>query len=75
VSTREEWELRRQQWTAFNRWEAQQPPIEREPADILADLGAIWSWLPAEVREHDPDPQKTGIQKMRAALAMLRPAS
>jgi len=43
MSTREEWELRRQQWEAFNRWEAEQPPLERAPADILADLGTIWS--------------------------------
>ena len=73
--TRAEWELRRQQWAEFNRWEAQQPLMERAPDDILADLGTIWSWLPTEVRERDPDPQKTGIQKMSAALAMLRPAS
>jgi len=43
MSTREEWELRRQQWEAFNRWEGEQPPLERAPADILADLGTIWS--------------------------------
>lgn len=75
MSTREEWELRRQQWEAFNRWEAGQPLMERAPADILADLGTIWSWLPREVREQDPDPQKTGIQKMRAALALLKQRS
>jgi hypothetical protein len=70
--TREQFEQRRQQWESFNRWEAQQPPIERAPADILADLGTIWSWLPSEVRGQDPDPQKIGIQKMRAALALLK---
>lgn len=75
MSTREEWELRRQQWEAFNRWEAEQPPLERAPADILADLGTIWSWLPREVGEQDADPQKIGIQKMRAALALLKPGS
>ena len=73
MSTREQWELRRQQWEAFNRWEAEQPPIERDPGDILADLGAIWNWLPRDVREQDPDPEKIGIQKMRAALALIKP--
>jgi hypothetical protein len=71
MSTREQWELRRKQWEAFNRWEAEQPPIERDPADIIADLGTLLSWLPDEERLRDPDPEKIGIQKMRAALAMI----
>ena len=62
---------RREQWRLFNEWEAVQPPIERDPAAILADLGTILSWLPANVRTRDTDPDKTGIQKMRAALALL----
>lgn len=73
MSTREEWELRRKQWEAFNRREAEQPPIERDPADIIADLGTLLSWLPAEERLRDPDPEKIGIQKMRAALALIKP--
>ena len=73
MSTREQWELRRQQWERFNRWEAEQPPIERDPADIIADLGTLLSWLPAEERLRDPDPEKIGIQKMRAALALIKP--
>ena len=39
----------------FNRWEEQQPPLEREPGQILADLGAILRWIPEEDRLHDPD--------------------
>jgi hypothetical protein len=73
VTLKEQLEIRRDQWTAFHRWEASQPLPERDPAEILADLGAIWSWLPPEVRTEDPDPAKLGIQKMRAALAHLRP--
>jgi len=38
---------------------------------IIGDLGAIWAWLPEEIRRHDPDPNKTGIRRMRAALAIL----
>ncbi len=72
MTLREQWEIRRRQWEAFNRWEAENPPPERSAAEILADLGTIWSWLPAEVRTEDPDPGKLGIQKMRAALALLR---
>ena len=72
MSTREQFQFRQRQWAEFNRWEAEQPPIERDPADILADLGTIWGWFPVEVRERDPYPAKIGIQKMRAALALIK---
>jgi len=72
VTLREQLAVRDRQWAAFHRWEATQPLPERDPAEILADLGAIWNWLPPEVRTADPDPGKLGIQKMRAALAHLR---
>jgi hypothetical protein len=62
---------RRRQWEAFNRWEEQLPPVERDPARILADLGAILSWTPQEDRLLDPDPGKRGIQILRAACAAL----
>lgn len=72
MTLKQQLEARQRQWAAFHRWEVSQPPLDRDPAAILADLGAIWSWLPPEVRLTDPDPQKLGIQKMRAALALLR---
>lgn len=75
MTLREQLEQRRRQWEAFNRWEAEQPPAERPAADIIADLGVVWSWLPAEVRRRDPDPEKRGIQAMRRALACLRSSS
>src|ERR1035441_3160143 len=31
MTLREQIEQRRRQWEAFNRWEEQQPPLEREP--------------------------------------------
>jgi len=64
---------RLRQWAEFNRWEAEHPPAARDPAGILADLGVVWSWLPPEVRSLDPDPEKRGIQAMRAALRRLSP--
>ena len=74
MSTREQWELRRKQFEAFNRWEAEQPPIERDPADIIADLGTLVEWLRAEERLCATDLEKIiGIQKMRAALALIKP--
>ena len=73
MTLREQLEIRDRQWAVFHRWEAAQPLPERDPAEILADLGAIWNWLPPEVRTEDPDPGKLGIQKMRAALSHLRP--
>ena len=72
MTLKEQLELRERQWRAFHEWEATQPLPERDPAAILADLGAIWEWLPPEVRSEDPDPQKLGIQKMRAAMALMK---
>lgn len=72
MTLKEQIEIRRRQWERFNRWEQEQPPVERTPAQILADLGTIWTWLPPEVRQADPDPEKLGIQKMRAALGRLQ---
>ena len=69
--TKEEYEERERRWAAFHAWEEQQPPVERSPADIIADLGTILDWLPAETRLEDPDPEKKGIQILRAAFAAL----
>ena len=71
MTLKQQLEARRRQWLAWHRWADSQPPLDRDPAEILADLGAIWSWLPPEVRLTDPDPEKLGIQKLRAALACL----
>jgi hypothetical protein len=49
MKLRDQWEHRRRQWAEFNRWEAEQPPVDRAAGDIIADLGFIWTWLPAEV--------------------------
>ena len=70
MTARAEYEERRRQWAVFHRWEAEQPLTERAPAKILADLGAILSWLPADVRTADPDPEKLGIQALKKGLAL-----
>ena len=66
-----EWRERQKQWDFFHRWEAEQPLVDRDLADILADIGAILDWLPPEVLAEDPDPEKRGIQVLRAALERL----
>jgi hypothetical protein len=71
MTLREQFDQRRKQWEAFDRWEREQVPAERAPSDILADLGAIWDWLPEDVRTKDPDPGKKGIQSMHEALGRL----
>jgi len=71
MTLKEQLDERRRQWEAFNRWEEQLPPMERDPARILADLGAILSWIPRKDRLLDPDPEKPGIQILRAACAVL----
>jgi hypothetical protein len=71
MTLREQIERRRRQWEAFNRWEEQQPPLERDAGQILADLGAILRWIPQEDRLRDPDPEKRGVQILLAACAVL----
>jgi hypothetical protein len=73
MTTPEQLRQRLEKWAAFNRWEDQHLQPQRPPQQILADLGTIWNWLPPEVRSTDPDPEKTNIRNLRAALAKLKP--
>ena len=68
--TRQEYAEYRARFEALNDWEARQPPIERPPAEILADLGLLLGFVSEEERRRDPDPEKLGIQPMRAILAL-----
>jgi hypothetical protein len=68
--TKPEYAEYRARFEALNAWEARQPPIERSPSDILADLGFLLGFVSAEERGKDPDPEKLGIQRMRAILAL-----
>ncbi|MGC9947753.1 MAG: hypothetical protein ABSF64_15415 [Bryobacteraceae bacterium] len=43
MTRKEQIEQRRRQWETFNRWEEQQQPLERDPGQILADLGLSWA--------------------------------
>jgi hypothetical protein len=72
MTRKEQIEQRRRQWETFNRWEEQQQPLERDPGQILADLGAILGWIPEADRLHDPDPAKRGVQALLAACAVLK---
>jgi hypothetical protein len=72
MTAREQIEERLRQWKTFNRWELDHPAPQREPAEILADLGAILEWASPETLASDPDPEKRGIQAMKAALAHLK---
>ena len=69
--TKEAVEQYRRRFEALNEWEAGQSPIERDPGDIIADLGFLLGFVAAEDRLRDPDPEKLGIQRMRAALAAV----
>ncbi|MCP5119994.1 MAG: hypothetical protein GY953_55050 [bacterium] len=71
MSLNEQWAERRRQWEMFRQWESRQPPRQVDSTTVIGDLGAIWAWLPEQVRRRDPDPEKAGIQRMRAALAIL----
>jgi hypothetical protein len=69
--TKEEVEQYRRRFEAFNDWEAHQAPTERSPAAILADLGFLWTLVAPAERLRDPDPEKLGIQRMRAMLTRV----
>ncbi len=69
---KEQVEERLRQWKAFERWESEHPAPERDPAEILADLGTILDWATPETLARDPDPEKRGVQAMKAALARAR---
>jgi hypothetical protein len=56
----------------FNEWEAEHPAPERDLADVFADIEFLLSWVSEEERRRDPDPEKLGIQRMRAILARAR---
>jgi hypothetical protein len=71
VTLKEQLESFRSRMEAFSQWESEQPPVERSPAAILADLGFLMTWASAEDRLRDPDPVKLGIQRMRALLALV----
>jgi hypothetical protein len=71
MNLKEQVEQYRRRMDEFNRWERHQPSIGRSPAAILADLGFLLSHVSPERRLSDPDPQKLGIQRMRAILARV----
>lgn len=76
MTLREQVEERNRQWLQFHEWEAEQPlPPIRDASTVLADLSWLLRWCPPELLETDPDPQKLGIAKMRAGLALLRGTS
>ncbi len=72
MTLREEIEKRERQWRAFHEWESQQPPAPlRNASAVLADLSWLLEFCDPETILQDPDPEKLGIAKMRAALALI----
>lgn len=71
MGLREQLAERRRRWEEFHCWERDNPPPRRPPADLLADVGTLWNWLPDEIRRSDPDPEKLHIRNMRANLTKL----
>jgi ferric-dicitrate binding protein FerR (iron transport regulator) len=68
-------QLRRRaaQLNEFNRWKEEHPAPAREFSRILADLSAIRLWIPEPDRLIDPDPERLGVARLHAAIALLRP--
>lgn len=62
---------RRKQWQAFHEWDDSYVHPARPASKVLADISVFRSWLPDDVRNRDPDPEKLGIQRLRKTLALL----
>ena len=75
MSLREQIREQSRFWQRFHEWEDAEPRSERDPARIVADLGAVLDWIPKETRLADPDPEKLGVRAMFAALSCLRSSS
>ena len=73
MTLREQVEQYNEALKRFNEWEAQERPVERTPAAIIADIGAIVDWIPRVTRLADPDPQKLGVQRLFKALSLISP--
>jgi hypothetical protein len=71
MGLRQQWEERERQWRDFHAWEAENPAAERDPSALLADLSFLLRFVPGEEILNDPDPEKVGIGKMRAALLAI----
>ena len=71
MTLREQIAERNRQWRLFHDWEADKPTAVRSPEAVLADLGWLLQWFSPEIVRSDPDPEKQGIARMRAALALL----
>jgi hypothetical protein len=71
VTLREQIEERNRQWRLFHEWELTQQPIERDAAQLVADIGAILDWMPVEAKLDNPAPEKLGVRKMIDALGRL----
>jgi hypothetical protein len=69
MTLKEQVEQYRRSLADFNRWEADNPPPVRSPDAILTDLGFLMNCMSKEEIMRDPDPEKLGIQSMRAKLA------
>jgi len=72
LSLRQETEDHNLRWQRFHEWEQTEAAAERDPARLIADLGFLLSWIPKEEILRDPDPEKTGVRSMFAALGRLR---
>jgi hypothetical protein len=53
----------------FNEWE-EQHPLELDPEEALAAIGALYELIPPEARKRAVDTE--GVRKMHAALSCLK---
>lgn len=72
MTLQEQFEERERMWRSFHEWERRNPAPMRSFDAVLRDLDFLLTFISPEEILHDPDPEKNGIQKMRAALALLK---
>ena len=72
MTLREQIEAQNLAWQRFHEWESTEAPPSLDAAHVIADLGAILSWISPEERMLDPDPEKHGVRKMFEVLRLIR---
>lgn len=62
---------RERQWRGFHSAYVGEDVPVRDPSAVLADLSFLLTFCSPEDLARDPDPEKVGIAKMRAALGLV----
>ena len=69
--TREQWELRKQQWAEFNRFKRWEIKPEYPAESVLGFISTVLEWQPDDVRTEERDPERRGVRRMHELLGAI----